>query len=36
MVLVKDYRNKNENWQKGKITENISQNTHKIILDDGS
>ncbi|CAI6357548.1 unnamed protein product [Macrosiphum euphorbiae] len=36
LVLVKDYRNKNENWQKGKITENISKNTHKIILDEGS
>jgi len=36
MILVKDYRNKNENWQKGKITENISQNTHKVILDEGS
>jgi len=28
MVLVKNYRNKNENWQKRKITETISQNTH--------
>ncbi|KAL4089744.1 hypothetical protein QTP88_024716 [Uroleucon formosanum] len=36
LVLVKDYQNKNENWQKRKITENIGQNTHKIILDEGS
>jgi broad-specificity NMP kinase len=36
MVLVKDYRNKNENWQKRKITENISQKTHKVTLDEGS
>jgi len=36
IVLVKDYWNKNENWQKGKKTENISQNPHKVILDEGS
>lgn len=35
-VLAKDYRKLGENWQRGKITENISNNTHKVQLDNGS
>ncbi|XP_050529608.1 uncharacterized protein LOC126899076 [Daktulosphaira vitifoliae] len=34
-VLVKDYRNTGENWQKATVTENISDKTHKVTLDQG-